>query len=65
MAMSPGHKYFSVRAEDFASGIDPIFLSSGLENNYPFLIQNLKSFVELSAPCFYLFTRTVCFTPSC
>lgn len=49
----------SVRAEDFASGIDPIFFRSGLEDNYLFLIQNLKSCTEHSAPCFCLFTWDV------
>lgn len=55
----------SVRAEDFASDIDPVFFRSGLENNYPFLIQNLKSCMEHSAPCFCLFTCNDFFTPSC
>lgn len=37
----------SARAEDFASGIDASFSRSGLEDNYPFLIQSLKSCIEL------------------
>jgi len=54
----------SVRAENFASGIDPIFFRSGLEDSYPFLIHNLKCCTEHSAPCFCLFTRDV-LSPSC
>lgn len=49
----------SVRAEDFASSIDPIFFRSGLEDSYPLLIQNLSSCTEHSAPCFCLFTQDV------
>lgn len=52
----------SVRAEDFASGIDPIF-RSGLEDTYPFLIQNPKRCTEHSVSCFCLFTSF--FAPSC
>lgn len=47
----------SARAEDFASGVDAIVSRCGLEDNYPFPIQNLKELHR--APCFCLFTLYV------
>lgn len=49
MAMPPGHKYFSVQQEQrtLLLVLMASFSRSGLEDNYPFLIQSLKSCVEL------------------
>lgn len=48
----------SAGAEDFVSGTDSISFRSGLQDAYPFLIQNLKSCTEHSAH-FCLFTRDI------